>query len=164
MTATETRISALFEELVPAKGKADTVAGEIIRAVNRIAYRNYNDGDHVGVGYGNETCNPAARYLGEVAGNHGDPAGNRVQQAVIDMWGVADDDRYDKLVEALEEAVLAYLDEHPELKTTPNTEDMFDYRDSLEDRDNSYDEEDAYYDAMDAEAEEDEEEEEEWPY
>ena len=70
MTAAETRISALFDELVPASGKADTVAGEIIRAVNRIAYRNSNDGDHVGVGYGNETCNPAARYLGEVAGSH----------------------------------------------------------------------------------------------
>lgn len=79
MTAAENRIHALFEELVPASGKADTVAGEIIRAVSRIAYRNYNDGDHVGVGYGNETCNPAARYLGEVAGSH-------VQQAVLDMW------------------------------------------------------------------------------
>lgn len=139
MTAAETRISALFDELVPAKGKADTVAGEIIRAVNRIAYRNSNDGDHVGVGYGNETCNPAARYLGEVAGNHGDPAGNRVQQAVIDMWGIHDDSRYDKLVAALEEAVLAYLDEHPELKTTPNTEDMWDYIDRFEDRDDSED-------------------------
>lgn len=132
MTATETRISTLFDELVPAKGKADTVAGEIIRAVNRIAYRNSNDGDHVGVGYGNETCNPAARYLGEVAGSH-------VQQAVIDMWGVADDDRYDKLVVALEEAVLAYLDEHPELKVTLNTEDMWDYIDRFEDRDDSED-------------------------
>lgn len=153
MTAAETRINALFEELVPASGKADTVAGEIIRAVTRIAYRNSNDGDHVGVGYGNETCNPAARYLGEVAGSH-------VQQAVIDMWGIRDDDRYDKLVAALEEAVLAHLDEHPELKTTPNTEDMWDYIDRFEDRDDSGDEEDDYYEDMDAEAEEDEDEEE----
>ena len=133
MTALEQRINALFEELVPASGKADTVAGEIIRAVSRITYRNYNDGGHVGVGYGNETCNPAARYLGEVAGSH-------VQQAVIDMWGVADDDRYNKAVENLEEKVLAYLDEHPELKTTPNTEDMWDYIDRFEDRDDSEDE------------------------
>lgn len=150
MTAAETRINALFEELVPASGKADTVAGEIIRAVSRIIYRNYNDGDHIGVGYGNETCNPAARYLGS-------EAGDRVQQAIIDMWGVADDLRYDKAVVTLEEAVLAYLDEHPELKTTPNTVDMFNYTDPLEDRDDSdYDEEDAYYAAMDAEAEADE--------
>ena len=68
MTPTEKRISALFEELVPASGKAATVAGEIVRAINRLAYRNYNDGDHVGVGYGRETCNPAARYLMEKCG------------------------------------------------------------------------------------------------
>lgn len=28
--------------------------------MNRISYRNWNDGDHIGVGYGRETCNPAA--------------------------------------------------------------------------------------------------------
>lgn len=46
LTATETRINELFEELVPPQGKADTVAGEIIRAVCRLHYRNWNDGDH----------------------------------------------------------------------------------------------------------------------
>lgn len=127
MTAAEKKIEVLFEELVPASGKADTVAGEIVRAVSRIAYRNYNDGDHIGIGYGNETCNPAARYLGKVVGG-------RVQQAIIDMWGVGDDDRYDKAVEALEEVVLEYLEQHPELKTTANSEDMWDYRNELEDR------------------------------
>ena len=63
MITAEQKINALFAELVPASGKADTVAGEIVRAVSRIGYRNYNDGDHIGVGYGKQTCNPAARYL-----------------------------------------------------------------------------------------------------
>ena len=66
-------------------------------------------------------------------------AGSHVQQAVIDMWGIADDDRYNKAVETLEEKVLAYLDEHPELKTTANSEDMWDYIDRFEDRDDSED-------------------------
>ncbi len=132
MTAAETRINDLFEELVPAEGKADTVAGEIIRAVSRIGYRNYNDGDHVGVGYGKETCNPAARFLMA-------RAGNEVKRAVEDMWGVRDSRRYKAAVTTLEEAVLAYLDEHPELKETPNTEDMWDFIDRLEDRDDSED-------------------------
>lgn len=57
------KIDALFEELVPASGKADTVAGEIIRAVCRIGYRWFNDGDMVGVGYWKETCNPARDTL-----------------------------------------------------------------------------------------------------
>ena len=74
------------------------------------------------------------------------------------MWGIADDDHYNKAVENLEEKVLAYLDEHPELKTTPNTEDMWDYIDRFEDRDDSEDEEDEYYRQMDEEAEDDGEE------
>lgn len=157
MTAAENRINALFEELVPASGKASTVAGEIIRATARIGYRNYNDGDHVGVGYGKETCNPAARYLMA-------RAGSEVEAAVEEMWGIYDDSHYDAAVAALEEAVLAYLEQHPELKAKENREDMWDYRDDSEDVDDSYDEEDAYYEAMDAEAEDDEEDEEEWPY
>ena len=156
MTAAENRISALFDELVPVSGKASTVAGEIIRAVNRIAYRNSNDGDHVGVGYGKETCNPAARYLME-------RAGSEAKAAVEDMWGIYDDSRYDAAVAALEEAVLAYLEQHPELKAKENREDMWDYRDDREDVDDSYDEEDEYYNAMDAEADEGEDGE-EWPF
>ena len=55
--------SKLFEELVPSMGAAETTAGELLRAVNRIVYRFWNDGDMVCVDYGNETCNPAARYI-----------------------------------------------------------------------------------------------------
>lgn len=54
MNTTEIRINALFEELVPSSGKADTVAGEIVRAVSRIGFRSSNDGDHIGVGYGED--------------------------------------------------------------------------------------------------------------
>lgn len=136
MTATDTKINALFDELVPASGKADTVAGEIIRAVSRIGYRNYNDGDHIGVGYGKETCNPAARFLME-------KAGGEVKDIIYDMWGIASDDRYDEMMEILENAVLKYLDAHPELKATPNTEDMWSYRNEREDIDDG-DEEDEW--------------------
>ena len=61
--AIDEKLNGMFEELVPPTGKADTLAGEIVRAICRIGYRNWNDGDHIGVGYGNETCNAAARYL-----------------------------------------------------------------------------------------------------
>lgn len=40
-----------FEDLtdmyMPASGKAETVGGEILRAINRIVYKYYNDGDTV---------------------------------------------------------------------------------------------------------------------
>lgn len=133
MTAREEKINSLFDELVPASGKADTVAGEIIRAISRIGYRNYNDGDHVGVGYGKETCNPAARYLM-----------SRTNLDIADvlsyMWGEEDDGEYRSLLATLEETVIAYIEQHPELKTTPNSEDMWDYRDETEDVDDEEDE------------------------
>lgn len=135
MTATENKINELFEELTPDLGKADTVAGEIVRAICRIGYRNKNDGDHIGVGYGNETCNPAARYLMKF----GD---ERIDNAICKIWGVYADEIYDKGLQELEEAVLEYLEEHPELKTTVNNEDMWDYRTDEDEDDPEYDVED----------------------
>lgn len=135
---TKERINTLFEELVPASGKADTVAGEIIRAISRIRYRNYNDGDHVGVGYGKETCNPAARYLMARAGE------NVEKLIAVKVWGEEDDNCYNIALSELEDAVLEYLDQHPELKTTANSEDMWDYRDRNKNVDDY--EEDKYYD------------------
>ena len=63
MTKNEERINKLFKELVPETGKADSLAGELVRAMSRIGYRFYNDGDQLGIGYGKETCNPAGRFL-----------------------------------------------------------------------------------------------------
>lgn len=53
----------LFSALVPPSGKADTVAGEILRALHKVGYRYYNDGDHYFEGYGLETCGSNAVYL-----------------------------------------------------------------------------------------------------
>ena len=133
----EERLHDLFEELVPASEKADTLAGEIVRAICRLGYRNYNDGDHLGIGYGRETCNPAGRFLAK-------RCDDRVARCVRDAWGIRDDDLYDEALEKLEIAVLEYLDAHPELKTAPNTEDMWDCYDRYEDVDDS--EDDEYYD------------------
>lgn len=137
MTATEKKLDELFEELVPASGKAATVAGEIVRAMMRISYRNWNDGDHIGVGYGRETCNPAARYLGA-------KCGEEVASLISAIWGIENDKAYDLILEQLEAAVLGYLEQHPELKAAENREDMFDYRDASEDIDTYDDDEDEY--------------------
>lgn len=130
----ENKINALFEELVPSSGKADTVAGEIIRAISRIGYRNYNDGDHLGIGYGRETCNPAGRYLAA-------KCSPEIARLVQDAWGIYDDRTYEKKLAALEEAVVAYIEAHPELKQQENTEELWDYRDPYEDVDDYEDEE-----------------------
>lgn len=137
MTATEKKLGELFEELVPASGKAPTVAGEIVRAINRISYRNWNDGDHIGVGYGRETCNPAARYLGA-------KCGEEVASLISAIWGIENDKAYDLILGQLEAEVVKYLERNPELKAAENREDMFDYRDADEDVDTYDEDEDEY--------------------
>ena len=56
-------LEVLFEDLVPNSGKADTVAGELVRAMMRLLYRDYNDGDLFYEGYGIETCGSSVAYL-----------------------------------------------------------------------------------------------------
>lgn len=125
MTNNETRINELFKELVPGSGKADSLAGEIIRATSRIGYRRYNDGDKIGVDYGNETCNAPARFLQEKA--------TATISAIIDkMWGNAKDAEYDELLESLNGAVADFIENNPELRNEP-TEDMWNWVDNDED-------------------------------
>ena len=137
-TMVERKISELFEDLVPPTGKANTVAGEIIRAISRIGYRNYNDGDHVGVGYGRETCNPAARYLWSFEDEE-------INNAISELWGVVNDELYDTRLAVLEMKVLEYLEAHPELKTTENTKDMWDFRTEDDVDDSDWDEDEDYW-------------------
>ena len=131
MTETENRLSQLFDELVPMSGKADTIAGEIVRAICRIGYRSYNDGDHIGVGYGKETCNPAARYL--MARTN-----EEIAAIIYDMWGQTSDYHYEKQLADLENKVLGFIESHPWLKVKSNPEDMLSFRDKELDVDDSW--------------------------
>lgn len=119
--AARERIMELYSELgIDKVIKADTVAGEIVRAVVWIN-RYYSDpGFHIGVGLGAGACDPPARYL--VAN-----AGQEVGQIIEAMWGVKDDIRYKSLLESLHEAVVAYLDRNPNLKNEKNHEDVWTY-------------------------------------
>ena len=134
MTKNEERLDKLFEELVPASGKAENLAGELVRATMRILYRCFNDGDHLGVGYGKETCNPAGRFL---AMN----ASKEIADLVYGLWGMVSDDGYDAVLDILVGKVADYIEQHPELREQP-TEDMWSYRDKYEDVDDEEEEED----------------------
>ena len=59
----EDRNEPLFGKLVPGQGTAETLEGEMLRAVNRLVYRYYNDGDKYNEGYGTETAGPAHSFL-----------------------------------------------------------------------------------------------------
>lgn len=137
-------LNALFEELVPDSGMADTAAGEIVRAASRIGYRYTNDGDKLGEDYGNHTVNAAARYL--MAQDFG------LRYIINTVWdgdniyNITPDDEYERFLLRLVGAVVEHIANHPELKTTPNTTDMFSFcRKSDEDYDNmNWDEDDDY--------------------
>lgn len=136
MTKNEKRINKLFEELVPVSGKAESLAGELIRAMSRIAYRYYNDGDQVGMGYGKQTCNPAARFL-MAKGN------KRISSLATAIWGIYDESAYEDLLDILAGAVADYVEQNPTLRNTP-TEDMWSYRTDEDDAWADEDEEDDY--------------------
>ena len=57
------RLEKLFQELVPPAGAAKTLEGEMVRAIMRVWYRYYNDGDYWFKGYGEETAGPSVRWL-----------------------------------------------------------------------------------------------------
>jgi hypothetical protein len=59
----DSKLDAYFKKLVPDSGSADTIEGEMIRAMSRILYRYYNDGDFFFRGYGKETVYPSVKYL-----------------------------------------------------------------------------------------------------
>ena len=140
MLKNEERINALFEELVPASGKADSLAGELVRAVSRIGYRFFNDGDQLGIGYGKETCNPAGRFL--IA-----KAPREIGDLVAGLWGMYSEAGYEAVLDILTGKVADYVESHPELREQP-TEDMWSFRNADED--------------VDEDVDEDEEEEDDW--
>jgi len=133
----ENRFEKLFDEYVEGSGASKTVGGEIVRAVSRIGYRYFNDGDMIGIDYGNETCNCAGRYLMSV--------GFRDEVALI--WdgyvnSLSFIDEYEERLNTFVEKCLEKLESRYELFKTENHEDMLNYRRD-EDSDYGYcDEED----------------------
>lgn len=94
-----------FDILVPRSGKAPTVAGEIVRAVNRLAYRYWNDGDLFYEDYGRETCGSSAAYLYEIEPFY------ELLTDMVDMNG----DAYERATNQLCDIAQDYLLDTPEL-------------------------------------------------
>lgn len=142
----------LFDEFVPGEDEADTVAGEILRAVCRIQYRYYNDGDMIGTDYGRYTCNAPARYLIAVCRN------NSIERQIRTMWGMFDVDEYEKQLDKLKDLIWDYLTDNAELFFKKNNDDMWEWFDDEEDKQWDDDDDDEEWD----EDEDDDEDDEEW--
>lgn len=111
----------LCDELIPAVGACDTVAGEMLRSATRLAYDLYNNG------MGNNTSG-AVNFL------HAKGVIDSKTHATIYDYtrGLLYDGRYegDSLQVAIEHMIdctVEHILAHPELTTAENTEDQFDY-------------------------------------
>ena len=116
VTEAEDKHEVLFDALVPGSGACDTVAGELIRAITKIMYRDYNDGDLFYESYGIETAGNAASYLSD----HG------FEDDIIHIAEMGlEDDAYTKALEKLDAKIIQSIIDNPELLETPLDYDMY---------------------------------------
>jgi hypothetical protein len=114
----EARSEVYFAQLVPGMGKCDTVEGEMLRAINKIIYRKYNDGDYFFEGYGCETAGPAHSYLINES-----PIAKRLNE--IFSATEFNYTQYDDTIYAALETILDYID-NVKGQYQPNETDMLD--------------------------------------
>lgn len=127
----------MFERFVPWSGKANTLGGEILRAINRIVYKFYNDGDTVDKYY-------SAAYNYSAAAN--DFLVEKVP-SYKSLEGIAEDKFELKLSENFNN-IIEYLKKNETLFSVPNSEDCIDnapksnwdeWADEEEDEDDEWD-------------------------
>lgn len=125
-------LAKLFHDNVPNIGPADTRLGEIVRALNRIAYRLYNDGDMAGSGYGRETIDPCLAYLYKVY-----PGASRL---IEELFMVDSCEEYEEvlteLLEVFVEELKSNKDAYKDISNKEDcvsfdTEGLYDHLDSL---------------------------------
>lgn len=120
-TAVDT-LEVLFDILVPASGEADSVAGELVRAMMRLLYRDANDGDKFFEGYGITSCASSAEYLFD--NGFAEPIQNMLDHA----WQLSEDDtKYTDALYNLTDKIIHHIKNNTELMFTPNEEDSRDY-------------------------------------
>ena len=115
------KLEAMKAELVPERGPAPTVAGEIVRAVSAIWECYDASGGRIGTeGSG---CDAAARYLIAACDIS---TSFTVWQMMGYSWWISELVYRQKLDE-ITCLVLGFLADHPDLRGTVNHEDMLDY-------------------------------------
>ena len=137
------QLDAWFEEYVPAEGKAETLGGEIVRAICKIGHRWNNDGDRFGVGYGNETCNDAVCFLLKSVPGLVDTTNDltsysvkEIQEDVFPSYCIdtneyigSSSEGYEQWLNELYETIVNYLKAHSDLFKTPAEESYDDFYD-----------------------------------
>ena len=121
MKKSSTPLETAFDIIVPSSGKAETVAGEIVRATMRILYRWNNDGDKFFESYGLEVCASSAEYLMNKVGK---PIHNLVDKLIDEAPANIDNNNYyDKGMDELNNIITEWLYQNPQMFIQQNTID-----------------------------------------
>lgn len=117
----EDQIDCLHSDVVPTEGKAESLGGELVRAIVRIIYRDRNDGDKFFQGYGLETCGSSAMFL------YNNGFDTQIDHIIENAGRYEDDeDAYSDAINKLGQLVLDRIQNEPELLTTLNDVDSRD--------------------------------------
>ena len=120
------RFQIAFDELVPPQGKADTQAGELIRAMGTILYHWFNGGDVFYKGYGIETVLPSLEFIYEYGP---DGVKELVDDTIKEVQNYNDPNffeengGYDEFLNNTAELVVDYILDNPELLAKEPAED-----------------------------------------
>lgn len=133
LSKADDKLELLFDKLVPSSGKADSVAGEMVRAMMRILYRDYNDGDVFYEGYGLETCGSSAEFL---MGSDADLTDDF--KAIVEDQ--LTDEAYTEAITAISNKLVEFIINNPYLMAENNSIDSRNYDiDWLEEHQPKYD-------------------------
>ena len=116
------KLDKLFSAMVPRSGNCDTVAGELVRAMMRLLYRDANDGDLFYDGYGIETCGAAVAYIIDTV-----PEINFTEMFEKIALRQLEDDAYTNALKDICDQLVTYILSHDEL-LVPNETDFHDYQ------------------------------------
>ena len=126
----ENKNEKLFDELVASTGNANTIEGEMLRAINKIVYRFNNDGDVFYEGYGCETVGPAHSFLINCTEING-VLQDKINKVFNNECYAQDNKIYEAGLEAVLTLIVDYIEGLKNYTATDN--DMFDYEAEYED-------------------------------
>ena len=111
------RFDVWFEKYVPESGNCKTLGGEIIRAISRMVYRYYNDGDTINDYYGSDyNCVKGADiFLKKYVPNY------------VSLADVTENEYESSLCQRLK-FIHDYLLNNPQVFETPNEDDYLNYQ------------------------------------
>jgi|MDSV01.1.fsa_nt_gb hypothetical protein len=145
----EKRNNVLYDELVPGQGNSEFIEGEMLRAINKIIYRYYNDGDFFYKGYGTETAGPAHSFL--INSKDIPLAIQSTLQSIFTkiMQSSGDEEQtYERATKMALKQIVDFV-EAKNGNYTPSNEDMLSYTSEYEDEEDYEDDYDDYYDDED---------------